>query len=1026
MQHNAFKTKGEGYHLGRVLSAGAMSLVLLLGQTAPLLGNPTGGTVVAGSATIGAAGSTLSINQSTQNAIINWQQFSIASGETTKFLVPNSGATLNRVTGGNPSAIYGNLQSNGTLYLVNPNGIVVGPGGRIDTAGFLASTLDISNQQFLAGGDQEFAGSSGASVENDGVIHASTGDVYLIANQVTNKGALNAPQGTVGLAAGSDVLFQQAGNQHLFVQATPAGTKRALGVTNSGTIRAAAAELKAAGGNAYALAINNTGVIAATGYKKINGQVYLVSEGGNISNSGRISAKQANGSGGKIVVNGTGKTHSGTVTISGTLDASAKVAGGQGGTVTIKNMNGTTNFLGTILAKGGQGGAGGSVEVSGGTLHFAGIVDVTAPGGTTGTLLLDPLTLDVVAGTGGNIIGNENDPSLSTIGASTLDDALATANITLNADNSITIDSAIEWTSGNTLTLSTNNTGSSITINGAIGGFNGGLVIDTAGATDQITGGGFIEVNSFTLQNGSFFQGQAVALNGVLPIFSANSFQIQGTSTFLRVLGGDGSTGNPYLIADVYGLQGIASPSGALESANFELANAIDATGTSTWNSGAGFVPIGGNGGSYTGTFNGEGETINGLFVNLPDTSNVGLFGTIGTGALVENVGVTSVNITGDDNVGGLVGYNTGGTISYSYSTGTVNGDGGFFTGGLVGENLNAINNCYSTATVTAVSSMLAVGGLTGWNSGPISNSYSTGAVTGGNELGGLVGFDEGSDGFIGATISNCYTTSKVTSLTNGGLVGGLLGYNSGTIVNSFWDTDTATQPYGNGSDTTNTTPGIIGATTAQLESQAFITANATGAPPFDFTTPVWTTNGNTTTPQLVGLPPTPPPAPPGMDVLNGTAFTDSGSTISADTTVDLIYDGALLGSPTATGSGGTFSFTIPAADLVGGVLLTDASVNGNTFYQANNPAANILSIDIYGNTLRVVADSASNSALGQTAGSVSGAGINYSVASGNLSTTNGVTMSIVSSYTLDGNISASANLATGAASASMAARTSP
>ncbi len=245
--------------------------------------------------------------------------------------MPNNGATLNRVTGGNPSAIYGNLQSNGTLYLVNPSGIVVGPSGRIDTASFLASTLDVSNQQFLGGGNLEFAGNSNASVENAGVIHASSGDVYLIANQVNNQGTLSAPQGTVGMAAGTDVLFQQAGNQHLFVQATPNNAKRATGVTNAGTISAAAAELKAAGGNAYALAINNTGVIAATGYKKVNGQVFLTSDGGSISNSGKISAKQANGNGGTIVVDGTAVSSktSGTVTNSGTLNASATVAGGQ-------------------------------------------------------------------------------------------------------------------------------------------------------------------------------------------------------------------------------------------------------------------------------------------------------------------------------------------------------------------------------------------------------------------------------------------------------------------------------------------------------------------------------------------------------------------------------------------------------------------------------------------------------------------------------------------------------------------------
>src|SRR5258708_1050836 len=110
----------------RFLSALGLSFLLVFGQSVPLWGNPAGGAVVAGSATIGSAGPTLTINQSTQNAIINWQQFSIAGGELTKFIVPNSSsATLNRVVGGNPSAIYGTLQSNGILYLVNPSGIVV-------------------------------------------------------------------------------------------------------------------------------------------------------------------------------------------------------------------------------------------------------------------------------------------------------------------------------------------------------------------------------------------------------------------------------------------------------------------------------------------------------------------------------------------------------------------------------------------------------------------------------------------------------------------------------------------------------------------------------------------------------------------------------------------------------------------------------------------------------------------------------------------------------------------------------------
>lgn len=488
MSRIAFARVGEHFKPWKVISALGLSLLLLFGQTAPVFGNPTGGAVVAGSATIGSAGTTLTINQSTQSAIINWQQFSIASGELTKFLVPNSSsATLNRVLGGNPSAIYGTLQSNGILYLINPNGIVVGPGGRIDTTSFLASTLDVSNEQFLSGGNLDFAGASDASIDNEGIIHASSGDVYLIANQVTNNGTISAPQGNVGLAAGSDILFQQAGNQHLFVQATPAGTTRATGVTNAGTIRAASAELKAAGGNAYALAINNTGAIAATGYKKVNGQVYLVADGGSITNSGKISAKNPNGNGGTIDVDGSGASSAGTTVLnSGTLDASATAAGGQGGSVTLKNMGGTTMDSGAILAKGGQGGAGGNAEVSGQVLDYSGTVDLTAPGGTTGSLLFDPYNVIIQTSAGSPSATASGSPTNTFTGGGTnsiltvaaLEAALASANITVTTGGSgspgsdggdLTVVNAVNWTAATNLILSAYrniNLSASITSNG--------------------------------------------------------------------------------------------------------------------------------------------------------------------------------------------------------------------------------------------------------------------------------------------------------------------------------------------------------------------------------------------------------------------------------------------------------------------------------------------------------------------------------------------------------------------------------
>jgi filamentous hemagglutinin family protein len=344
----------------------------LFAQTPTSWANPTGGQVVSGTATINSpAPGTLTINQATSTAIINWQDFSIAAGELTRFQVPTSAsATLNRVTGGNVSSIYGTLQSNGQLYLINPNGIVVGSSGQINTAGFVGSTLNFSDSQFNAQGDLNFSGSSNAGVNNQGTIHASTGDVYLIATQVTNGGTITAPEGNVGLAAGSQVLLQKAGDQHLFVQAGSNATSQATGVTNTGAIQSAAAELRAAGGNAYALAINNSGNIAATGITTINGQVYLTADGGNLTNSGAISATQANGNGGTIVLNAhstTGATK-GTLLHSGTITAAGTAQGTTGGTVELLGDRVGVTGSGVVNVSGD---AGGGTALIGGDEHGA-------------------------------------------------------------------------------------------------------------------------------------------------------------------------------------------------------------------------------------------------------------------------------------------------------------------------------------------------------------------------------------------------------------------------------------------------------------------------------------------------------------------------------------------------------------------------------------------------------------------------------------------------------------------------------
>jgi filamentous hemagglutinin family protein len=193
----------------------------------PVLALPQNGSVIAGAANIGnSSANFLEINQQTQRAIIDWSSFSIANGETTVFNQPGiSAATLNRVTGGNLSEIFGHLKANGSLYLINPNGILIGSTGVIDVNTFIASTLNINNNAFMSGGDMIFSGNSNASIQNFGTINAMEGDVFLISRKIENAGTINAPQGAVGLAAGEpadgenlEVLLKASGGQRIFIR----------------------------------------------------------------------------------------------------------------------------------------------------------------------------------------------------------------------------------------------------------------------------------------------------------------------------------------------------------------------------------------------------------------------------------------------------------------------------------------------------------------------------------------------------------------------------------------------------------------------------------------------------------------------------------------------------------------------------------------------------------------------------------------------------------------------------------------
>ena len=350
----------------------------------PASANPSGGIVVHGDVNIGAGtGGNLQINQNSQNAIINWNSFSISANELTQFNQPGvSAAVLNRVTGGSVSDIQGALKANGNVFLINPNGILIGATGTIDVHGLTLSTLDVSNGEFLARGDMNFQGGAGSGgVTNMGRINAIGGDVFLIGKTVSNSGHINAANGTVGLAAGEEVLLtaQSAGvnGERVFVRATGAGGG-STGVMNDGTIEAAAAELKAHG-NMYALAINNKGTIRATGVSNVGGNVYLRGMGGTVQNTGTIAATRPSmGSGGRVLIQAAYAKIDGMIKAAGTkTGGDVRIQGWQsaevGGSI---DVTGTEGIGGSVTVEGSSVALGSGAEIDASGVAGGGTVNV--------------------------------------------------------------------------------------------------------------------------------------------------------------------------------------------------------------------------------------------------------------------------------------------------------------------------------------------------------------------------------------------------------------------------------------------------------------------------------------------------------------------------------------------------------------------------------------------------------------------------------------------------------------------------
>jgi len=415
-------------------SRGAIALATMLAFGAA---HAQDAAVVAGKASIVREGGNTTISQTSQRAIIDWNGFSVAAGQWMQFVQPDAdSAILNRVLGGDPSRIMGEIKANGRVFVINPNGVLVGPDGVIRAASFVASTLDIDDAAFMAGDALNFQGASGASVENLGLIRAASGDVVLVGRHVVNGGTIEAAQGAAVLAAGNDVLLRSSGDQRVLVRTAIGGG--GTGVDNAGTVRAAEAELVAAGGNVYALAVSAGGMIDATGIGRQGGRVVLTADGGDVAVTGSIKARDADGSGGTILIGGGVRggdpavAHAANVRVtnSAVLDADAGSERGDGGQVVVWS-GGRTDFAGSISARGGSlGGDGGFAEVSGKQLAMNGHADLRAPGGAAGRLLLDPN--DIVVDT--DALANGVSGSTSTLTDEWINGQLALGAVTIETD----------------------------------------------------------------------------------------------------------------------------------------------------------------------------------------------------------------------------------------------------------------------------------------------------------------------------------------------------------------------------------------------------------------------------------------------------------------------------------------------------------------------------------------------------------------------------------------------------------------
>ncbi len=531
-----------------------------IAQPAPTA-RPAGGIVVGGTASIGQTAAQTTVAQSTQRAAIDWRSFDVGSAHAVQFQQPNSTAViLNRVTGPDPSQIAGRISANGQVVITNQSGVVFHQGSQVDAAGLIVSAAGITTPNFMAGRMVfDIAPRPDAAVTNAGTITVKeAGLAALVAPRVANSGVISARMGRAVLAGAETHTVDLYGDGLLSIDVTgqvrqaprgPDGKPVTALVTNTGTVVADGGSVTLTAAAADGLVqtlVQAGGRLQANAAEGRPGTVIVAGVGGSVRIEGRVSTNgggtvlatatdavtvaapaRITANGGTVIIGNRTATRTVTVEPGATIAANARLSG-NGGTVKLLS-SGTTTFDGRVFARGGrERGDGGAVEISGGTVALTGRVDAGAPHGTAGNLLIDPTDV-TISSTGG--AGTVITPA--SIEAQT-------ANVTVQADNSIVVSSSVNLANPGasgpqTLTL---DAGNFARVDAGV------TVAASGGVTFQTAPGGVSLLGNVTGRlrlrtTGAITQGAGSVVDTTLIDGTVGSLALTSTSNVIQAIGGN-------------------------------------------------------------------------------------------------------------------------------------------------------------------------------------------------------------------------------------------------------------------------------------------------------------------------------------------------------------------------------------------------------------------------------------------------------------------------------------------------------